>query len=129
MGLMIELILNNARLEDKMNATTLQEYGIKDGTTLTAIKRRRAFVLTASDDETAKIWDASTGECKQTLSGHSGYVFSAVFSADGSSVLTASKDKTAKIWDASTGECKQTLSGHSRNVNSAVFSADGLSVL
>ena len=80
-------------------------------------------VLTASSDETAKIWESSTGECKQTFSGHSNYVMSAVFSADGLSVLTASEDNTAKIWEISTGECKQTLSGHSDSVMSAVFLA------
>merc|ERR1712217_142075 len=79
--------------------------------------------------KTAKLWDSSTGECKQTLSGHTGYVSSAVFSADGSTVLTASDDKTAKLWDPSTGECKQTLSGHTDYVSSAVFSPDGSTVL
>merc|ERR1712129_309744 len=67
--------------------------------------------LTASHDKIAKIWDSSTGECKQTFSGHASVVWSAVFSADGSSVLTASTDDIAKIWDSSMGECKQTLSG------------------
>merc|ERR1712096_581765 len=79
-------------------------------------------ILTASADSTAKIWDASTGECKQTLAGHEGMVFSAVLSVDGSRVLTGSRDFTAKIWDASTGECKQTLSGHKGSVLSAAFS-------
>ena len=36
-------------------------------------------VLTASDDETARMWDSFSGECKQTFSGHTGYVMSAVF--------------------------------------------------
>ena len=120
--IVLRLVLDTTLLDDSFNATKLEDIGIKDGTTLTVIKQVPVLVLTASD-ETAKIWDASTGECKQTFSGHSNFVRSAVFSADGLSVLTASHDKTAKIWDASTGECKQTLSGHSYFVNSAVFSA------
>ena len=44
-------------------------------------------VLTASDECTARIWDASTGECKLTLEGHSVAVNSATFSQDGSSVF------------------------------------------
>ena len=44
------------------------------------------IVLSASVDKTAKIWDISTGERKQTLSGHGGAVNSAVFSADGSRI-------------------------------------------
>merc|ERR1712057_78476 len=112
-----------------MGATTLEEHGIQDGTTLDMIKRSAPLVLTGSRDRTAKSWCATTGECKQTFSGHAGLVISAVFSADGLSVLTGSGDRTAKIWDTTTGECKQTLSGHAGLVRSAVFSADGLSVL
>merc|ERR1719168_207593 len=59
-------------------------------------------VLTASDDETAKVWNAATGECTQTLSGHIGVLRSAIFSPDGLCVLTASDDETAKVWNAAT---------------------------
>jgi len=37
--------------------------------------------LTASLDATARMWDSSSGECKQTFSGHTGVVTSAAFSA------------------------------------------------
>ena len=80
-------------------------------------------VLTASSDCTAKLGDASTGECQRTLAGQDDVVLSAVFSADGSSALTASDDGTTKIWDVSTGECQQTLAGHIGSVNSVVFSS------
>ena len=124
-NVVLQLVLNETPLQDNANATTLEEHGIQDGTTLDMIKRSAPLVLTASGDKTAKIWDTTTGKCKQTLSGHDGAVRSAVFSADGLSVLTGSYDKTAKIWDTTTGECKQTLSGHAGVVTSAVFSADG----
>ena len=48
---------------------SLLELGIQDGVVLQLVKRRRKRVLTASYDCTAKIWDASTGECKLTLAG------------------------------------------------------------
>ena len=86
-------------------------------------------VLTASVDKTAKIFDGSIGECKETLTGHDRSVISAVFSADGSSVLTASCDCIAKILDSYIGECKQILFGRRDRVGSAVFSADGSLVL
>ena len=37
-------------------------------------------VVTGSWDNTAKIWDASSGECLQTLEGYNGWVYSIVFS-------------------------------------------------
>eukprot|EP01052_Picozoa_sp_SAG31_P057194 SAG31_NODE_16792_length_695_cov_2.310403_2_plen_71_part_01 len=69
-----------------------------------------------------RIWSAVTGECEQTLEGHSYPVSSAAFSPDGTKVVTASDDKTVRIWSAVTGECEQTLEGHSSGVNSAAFS-------
>ena len=45
------------------------------------------------------------------LSGHSGWVRSVAFSADGSKVVSGSDDNTVKIWSADSGEVLQTLSG------------------
>ena len=56
-------------------------------------------IVTASWDQTARIWEAETGRQLHTLAGHEELVFSAVFSPDGRRILTASDDKTARIWD------------------------------
>ncbi len=85
-------------------------------------------VLTASDDTTAKVWDAQTGELKATLSAHLNAVSSAHFSPDSSLVVTSSADFTAKIWDAQTGTLKPTLR-HIGAVQSAQFSPDGKSIV
>ena len=76
-------------------------------------------VVTASDDNTARLWDATTGAALATLSGHTKPVKSAVFSPDGSRVVTASDDNTARLWDGKTGAALATLSGHAGAVNSA----------
>jgi WD40 repeat protein len=55
-----------------------------------------SLVVTASWDNTAKIWDAQTGQCLRTLQGHTYSITSAVFSPDGSLLATASYDGTAK---------------------------------
>jgi WD40 repeat protein len=57
-------------------------------------------VVTASEDRTAKVWDARSGALVLTLKGHTGPIKSASFSGDGSRIVTASGDGTAKIWDA-----------------------------
>jgi WD40 repeat protein len=55
-------------------------------------------IVTASDDETARVWDAESGEEILTLAGHKGAVLLAVFSPDGQRVATGSADGTARIW-------------------------------
>ena len=83
------------------------------------------FVVTASNDNTARIWDAATGARVVELRGHTAPVVSAVFSPDAKSIVTASWDDTARIWDASTGAQLAELRGHTSSVLSALFSPDG----
>jgi dipeptidyl aminopeptidase/acylaminoacyl peptidase len=55
-------------------------------------------ILTASEDDTARLWDAETGAPGPVLRGHAGSVWSAVFSPDGRRIVTASEDRTARLW-------------------------------
>jgi WD40 repeat protein len=57
-------------------------------------------IVTASDDATARIWDAVIGKEITRLQEHSNWVLTAIFSHDGRHVLTASEDGTAKLWAA-----------------------------
>ncbi|MEH2183638.1 nSTAND1 domain-containing NTPase, partial [Nostoc sp.] len=82
-------------------------------------------LASASDDNTIKIWDVSSGQLVKTLTGHSSYVFSVAYSPNGQQLASASNDKTIKIWDVSSGKLLQTLSSHSNSVWSVVFSPDG----
>ena len=56
-------------------------------------------VVTASDDNTARIWEADNGKEIALLKGHTGGVLSAGFSPNGKRLVTASADRTARIWD------------------------------
>jgi WD40 repeat protein len=82
-------------------------------------------IATASQDTTARIWDANTGQLLLTLTGHADSVNGIVFSPDGKRVATTSDDGTAKVWDASTGEELLTFSGHTEWVARIAFSPDG----
>ena len=82
-------------------------------------------VVTASRDNTARLWDAKSGVALATLSGHTGWVNSAEFSPDGNLIVTASDDHTARLWDARTGAPRATLLGHKLAVITAAFNRDG----
>ena len=60
-------------------------------------------VVTASEDKTARVWDARTGAALGEPLRHEGRVNSAQFSPDGTRVVTASEDQTARVWDVITG--------------------------
>jgi WD40 repeat protein/serine/threonine protein kinase/TPR repeat protein len=86
-------------------------------------------IITASDDKTARIWDATTGREILRLSGHSDRVLFASFSPDNRHIVTASADNTARIWDATSGQQSLVLIGHTRRLMSATFSPDGRQIL
>jgi len=90
------------------------------------------MLLTVSDDRTAVIQDAETGEPLKVLQGHTRRVRDGNFSPDGKKVVTGSNDQTAKIWLVKSGACLLTLGGeggHNGAILSTVFSPDGLYVL
>ncbi len=84
-------------------------------------------IVTASDDKSARLWDAASGQELQRLT-HGAQVWSASFSPDGRTVVTASLDKTARLWDAASGKELQQLP-HEGAVWSASFSPDGRMVV
>jgi WD40 repeat protein len=94
-------------------------------------------LLTASSDETAKVWalDQASGggtvDIWETpvIDGHASWIRYASFSPDGARIVSAGDDHAIKIWDVASGEELITLSGHTGWVGSAVFSADGSRIL
>jgi len=60
-------------------------------------------IVTASDDETARVWDTATGAHLLTLAGHTDFVRSAAYSPAGDRSVTASWDGTVRVWGAATG--------------------------
>src|SRR5207248_1006633 len=61
-------------------------------------------IVSGSDDETVKVWDAQTGQETLTLKGHTHWVISVAFSPDGKRIASGSFDKTVRVWDAHTGQ-------------------------
>jgi hypothetical protein len=86
-------------------------------------------VVTASADNTARLWDARTGRKIGEPMTHQGRVLSAQFNRDGTQVVTASEDGTVRLWDARTGKPLGVTMMHQDRVLSARFSPDGRQVV
>ena len=85
-------------------------------------------ILTGSDDETAQLWDADTGNSARRLK-HQGPVFVVAFSPDGTLMLTGSEDRTVRLWDAATAKPVCPPLTHQRGVKAAAFSPDGKTIV
>lgn len=70
------------------------------------------------------ILDAITGNQTATLSGHTDWVRSLIFSLDGGLLVSGSDDKTVNLWDVQTGGVVKTFYGHTNSVSSVSISTD-----
>lgn len=78
------------------------------------IKSRRnvpTHLLTASLDNTIKLWDMKTGKCIRTQFGHIEGVWS--IAADTFRIVSGSHDKSIKVWDLQNGQCMHTFANAS----------------
>lgn len=98
------------------------------------------FLLTASSDDTGRIWSCQTGKCLRVLVGHQGALNGCSFSPDGLRAMTSSRDGTVKLWEFDEGiegtggcdqhtECALSLEGEGGVVSSACFSPEGSRLL
>jgi WD40 repeat protein len=86
-------------------------------------------VVTSSADNTACVWDTTSGQRVAGPFNHAAEINIAVFSPVGDLVVTASKDKTARVWDAHTGASLTDPLPHDADVSTAQFSPNGELVL
>jgi WD40 repeat protein len=81
------------------------------------------WLATASDDETARIWDVDSGRQVAAFP-HDNVVVGVAFSPDGRRLATASEDYTARIWEVGSGQQVAEFV-HDNVVIGVVFSPDG----
>jgi WD40 repeat protein/TPR repeat protein len=82
------------------------------------------FVLSASDDGTARLWDTKAGAQVHQLSGHKGKVYGCCFSPKEDQIVTFGEDGTLRFWDKNTGREVSVLTGHLGGVLGCAFYLD-----
>ncbi|MEM9538285.1 MAG: hypothetical protein AAGA60_02110, partial [Cyanobacteria bacterium P01_E01_bin.42] len=76
--------------------------------------------ISASDDNTLKIWDLETGNKRLSLFGHRGKVRAVSITPDGKQAISASDDNTLKIWDLETVKILASFTGESGILSCAI---------
>ncbi|XP_052726149.1 coatomer subunit beta'-2-like [Vigna angularis] len=69
----------------------------------------KPYLITGSDDHTAKVWDYQTKGCVQTLDGHTHNVSAVCFHPELPIIITGSEDGTVRIWHSTTYRLENTL--------------------
>lgn len=82
------------------------------------------YLVSASGDGTARVWEVPRGGLVSSLKEQSGHVFWAAFRSNNRHVVVASGN-AARIYDISNGSIVRVLGDHPRRVLTAEFSPDG----
>ena len=128
-------------LEGRIYAAALEGVQVKgiEGADINSVTfdASGAQIVTASDDNTIKLWDATTGveraeftEHKSTCADEEGkcWIWGADFSPDGARAVSASRDRSAIVWNTSNAAVITTLRGHGASVYDVAWSPDGAAI-
>ena len=113
----IEMIQSNARLwyvdplydgddhdGDEVEADLVFSHKYGYPVNSVASSWNRELLVTASNDDMAKVWCVVSGNCRYTLQGHTDSVEIAAFAKEDKFVVTGSSDRTARIWFLETSQ-------------------------
>jgi len=87
------------------------------------------LLCSASQDRTAKLWNASDLSLLGVFRGHKRGIWDIQFSPVDQCIVTASADGTLKIWAISDFTCVKTFEGHDSSVLKVAFLSRGMQLL
>jgi hypothetical protein len=88
---------------------TLEDH--TSGVTACAVTPDGRHVVSASMDQTLKVWELGSGRAVATLEGHTDRVTACAVTPDGRHMVSASHNHTLKVWDLATYTCCITHRG------------------
>ena len=83
-------------------------------------------MVSASWDNTLKVWDLASGRAEAMLAGHADIVTACAVTPDGRWVVSASLDNTLKVWDFETSACILT---HRANIGYSAVTATATAII
>nr|XP_020635456.1 WD repeat-containing protein 86 [Pogona vitticeps] len=82
------------------------------------------WLLTGSEDGTARLWSTADSQCRAHFQGHESYI--TFCHLENEVAFTCSADHTIRKWDVMTGQCLAVYRGHTSIVNRILVSKDYL---
>ena len=93
---------------------------------ISAIATSNSYVITASNDKTAKLWGRlRRRSLVRTYRGHKGAVLDVAIAPNSRRFATASADGTVRIWSNRSRRVRRILRGHKGAVLAVAYSPDG----
>ncbi len=82
-------------------------------------------LVTASFDQTLKLWDVATQSTLRTMEGHTGIVLTVDVSPNGKLIASGSSDRTIRLWDVPNSDPISTAKVHDAAITAMATSKDG----
>jgi Tol biopolymer transport system component len=98
--------------------------GHADWVTSLAFSPDGKWIVSGSNDKTARVWDSVSGATLATLRGHGVAINSIAVSPDGKWIATAGNDGSVRLWDAKSGSQRGMLRGQGNSLFAVAFSPD-----
>ncbi|WP_313949419.1 WD40 repeat domain-containing protein [Anabaena sp. FACHB-709] len=115
----------NPTLAQKRTTLTNTLFGHTDSVWSVALTKDGQTLVSASEDQTIKVWNLETAKVTTTLQGHTDTVRAIALTPDDQTLISGSADKTIKIWNLQRLRIKRTLSSHAGGIWSLAISSDG----
>ncbi|KAG9324005.1 hypothetical protein KVV02_003484 [Mortierella alpina] len=87
------------------------------------------LIVTGGTGLIVQLWDADTGMCRASMSGHSGIIRSVVFSPDGRHIASSGDDTRVRLWKVEAGTTRANSSNIGYTLLSIGQSSRGDSIL
>ncbi|HBQ98260.1 MAG TPA: hypothetical protein DD761_07015 [Cyanobacteria bacterium UBA11691] len=84
-----------------------------------------ARLVSGHSDGAIVLWNLTTGEPINTLTGHQKAINALAIAPDGKTLISGSEDRTIKLWNLESGELQKNLTGHRDAVSALAITPDG----
>jgi WD40 repeat protein len=115
----------NANLHPPGSALLRTLQGHRSEVTAVAVTPNGRLVVSASDDQTLKLWDLLSGRELRTFRGHAAEVNAVAITPDGQWAVSGSSDRMLKVWNLENGRELRTFTGHTAAVSAVAITPNG----